>query len=340
MSREANEQLLDQMGAIRESYIREYIDTRSKTRRKKSLKMRFTIPLAAAMAILFGTVSLAAIPIIGNFLANFKAEQRAVIENFDAIEAEYAVPIGDTQECQGVVCTLNSAVLEDRHLLLSYTFDWSGLEEAQDGSFHTYFLPWFFYITAGDTVICQSEYTKGLHTQGYADEAKENTAEATHLYCIDLENLDGRNLVGKELTVRLLYAQDGDGFTSTFTPDSCYTDKSWDIGRTYEFGEHRVSLNRAEESALYVTLYIDCATIGHNGDDYAFVLSDELGNDYTAYPNGDNDTYGYWFTKPQTLGTQLILKVIRKGHEPGLYGEISDGSYEVLYEIPVELPPG
>ena len=98
MSREANEQLLDQMGAIRESYIREYIEARSKTRRKKSLKMRFTIPLAAAMAILFGTVSLAAIPIIGNFLANFRAEQRAVIENFDAIEAEYAVPKGDTQE--------------------------------------------------------------------------------------------------------------------------------------------------------------------------------------------------------------------------------------------------
>ena len=89
-----------------------------------------------------------------------------------------------------------------------------------------------------------------------------------------------------------------------------------------------------------MTLFIDCATIGHNGDDYAFVLSDELGNDYTTYPNGDNDTYGYWFTKPETLGTQLILKVIRSGKESGLYGEISDGSYEVLYEIPVELPPG
>lgn len=89
-----------------------------------------------------------------------------------------------------------------------------------------------------------------------------------------------------------------------------------------------------------MTLFIDCATIGHNGDDYAFVLSDELGNDYTAYPNGDNDTYGSWFTKPETLGTQLILKVIRSGKESGPYGEISDGSYEVLYEIPVELPPG
>ena len=96
MSREAKEQLLDQMGAIREGYILEYIDARSKAHRK-SLKMRFMIPLAASMAVLFGTVSLAAIPVIGNFLANFRAEQRAVIENFDAIEAAYAVPIGDTR---------------------------------------------------------------------------------------------------------------------------------------------------------------------------------------------------------------------------------------------------
>ena len=44
MSREAKEQLLDQMGAIRESYILEYIDARSKAHRK-SLKMRFMIPL-------------------------------------------------------------------------------------------------------------------------------------------------------------------------------------------------------------------------------------------------------------------------------------------------------
>lgn len=340
MSREAKEQLLDQMGTIGERYIQEYMDAQSGKRRKRSLKTRLTIPLAAAMAILFGTVSLAAIPVIGTFLANFRAEQRAVIENFDAIQAEYAVSIGDTQECQGVVCTLNSAVLEDRHLLLSYTFDWSGLEEARDGSFHTYFLPWFFYITAGDTVICQSEYTKGLHTQGYGKDADENPAEATHIYCIDLDGLDGRELVGKELTVRLLYARDGEGFTSAFTPNSCFTDKSWDIGRTYEFGGHRISLERAEESALYVVLFIDCATIGHNGDDYAFVLSDELGNDYTAYPNGDSDTDGYWFTKPEDMGTQLILKVIRSGREPGLYGEVSDGTYEAFYEIPVELPPG
>ena len=53
MSREAKEQLLDQMGAIRESYILEYIDARSKAHRK-SLKMRFMIPLAAAMAPLLG----------------------------------------------------------------------------------------------------------------------------------------------------------------------------------------------------------------------------------------------------------------------------------------------
>ena len=168
----------------------------------------------------------------------------------------------------------------------------------------------------------------------------EDTDALREAIDIFLESLGGRELVGKELTVRLLYAQDGDGFTSIFTPDSCFTDKSWDIGRTYEFGGHRISLDRAEESALYVTLFIDCATIGHSGDDYAFVLSDELGNDYSAYPNEDSDSYGYWFTKPETLGTQLILKVIRSGQEPGLYGEVSDGSYEVLYEIPVELPPG
>lgn len=337
MSAKANERLLDMIGDVDERYIREYIDARAKAQRPRRMKMRHTLILAAAMIMLLGTVSLAAVPVLGHFLENFRAEQQIAMRNFDEIEAKYAVLINDTQECGGVTGTLNSAVVEEHHLLLSYTFDWSGLEEAADGSFHTYFLPWFFYITEGDTVICQSEYTKGLHTQTYMEDTDGNIAGATHIYCIDLNDVDGRDLVGKELTVQLLYAQNGEGFSSAFTPETCFSGRSWDIDKSYEFEGHEIRINRVRESALYVTLFIDCDTIGHNGDDYAFILSDELGNDYTAYPNGDNDTDGYWFTKPETVGGQLNLKVIRSSMESDPYGQITDDSYEVLYEIPIEL---
>lgn len=338
MSEKANEHLLDIMGAVDERYIQEYLTARTKTHRSGRMKMRLTVIPAAAMLLLLGTISLAAaVPVIGHFMANFRSEQQAVLHNFNEIQAEYAVPIGDTQEYDGVIATLNNAVVEDRHLLLSYTFNWSGLEEAADGSFHTYFLPWFFYITEGDNIICRSEYTRGLHTQGYGSDAEADSAEATHIYCIDLGDRNGRDLMGKELTVRLLYTPDGEGFVSTFTSESCFTDRSWDIGSTYEFGKHKIVLNRVMESALYVTLFIDCASIGHPGDDYAFVLSDELGNDYTASPNGDNDADGYWFVKPEAMGTQLTLKVIRSGLVSDPQGNVTDDSYEVLYEIPIEL---
>lgn len=331
-----NEQLLNLMGSVDEEYIQEYIDAQTKTRKLKRTRMRFSVALAAAMVLLIGTVSVAAAPAIGHFLTNLANANRIVMQNYDDIEADYAVRIDDTQECNGVVGTLNNAVVEDHRILLCYTFDWSGLEEAKDGSFHTYFLPWFFYITEGNTEIIQSEYMDGLYIEGYGDDTAEET-KATYLYCIDLSGVEGRDLIGKELTVKLLYAQGGEGFTSTFTPTSCFTDRSWNIGKTYSFGEHRISLERIEESALYVTLFIDCSTIGHIGDDYQFVLSDELGNDYTAYPNRDNDTYGYWFIKPEEVGTQLTLKVISSKMETDPYGEIIDDSYEVLFEIPIEL---
>ena len=336
MSGKMNEQLLNIIGSVDEEYIQEYIDAQAKTRKFQRTRMRFSAALAAAMVLLIGTVSVAAAPAIGHFLTNLANANRIIMQNFEDIEAVYAVRIDDTQECNGVVATLNNAVVEDHRVLLCYTFDWSGLEEAKDGSFHTYFLPWFFYITEGNTILCQSEYMEGLYIEGYDDDTVEET-KATYLYCIDLSGVEGRDLMGKELTVQLLYEQGGEGFTSTFTPTSCFTDRSWNIGKTYSFGEHRISLERIEESALYVTLFIDCSTIGHNGDDYQFVLSDELGNDYTAYPNRDNDTYGYWFIKPEEVGAQLTLKVIRSKMETDPYGAIIDDSYEVLYEIPIEL---
>lgn len=335
-SAKRNEQLLDIIGSVDEKYIQEYIDAQAKTPKSQRTRTRFSIALAAAMALLIGTVSIAAVPAIGHFLANLANGDRIVMQNFADIEAAYAVRIDDTQECDGVVGTLNSAVVEDHRILLRYTFDWSGLEEARDGSFHTWFLPWFFYITEGDTVLCQSEYMEGLYVEDYFDDGLEET-EATYLYCIDLNGVEGRDLIGKELTVRLLYGQDGEGFASTYTPTSCFTDRSWSIGKIYSFGEHQISLERIEESALYVTLFIDCSTIGHNEDAYRFVLSDERGNDYTAYPNRDNDTYGYWFIKPEEMGTQLTLKVIRSKMVKGSSGEILDDSYEVLYEIPIAL---
>ena len=335
MNGKMNEQLLNVIGNVDEEYIQEYINAQTKTRKSKRIRIRFSVALAAAMVLIIGTVSLAAVPAIGHFLTNLANANRIVIQNFDDIEAVYSVRIDDTQECNGVVGTLNSAVVEDYRVLLCYTFDWSGLEEAKDGSFHTYFLPWFFYITEGNTEIIQSEYMEGLYIESYDDTVEET--KATYLYCIDLNGVEGLDLVGKELTVKLLYEPGGEGFASTFTPTSCFTDRSFNIGKTYAFGEHRISLERVEESALYVTLFIDCSTIGHNGDDYQFVLSDELGNDYTAYPNRDNDTYGYWFIKPEEVGSQLTLRVIRSKMESDPYGEIIDDSYEVLYEIPIEL---
>ncbi|MCM1535660.1 MAG: DUF4179 domain-containing protein [Clostridium sp.] len=338
MSMTTREQLLDLMGDVDECYIREYIDAQPKTHRSGHTKMRLSFVLAAAMVMLFGMVSFAAVaPAIGHFLQNLMTENRSVIQNFSDIEAKYAVPIKDTQECDGVCATLNSAVVEDHYLLLSYTFDYSGLEEAQNGSFHTYFLPWFFYITEGETVICQSEYTDGLHTQPYLADEDEDAMTLTNIYCIDLGKINGGELLGRELTVRLLYAEDGDGFVSTFTPETCFTGKSFQLNKTYEWGEHKIRLNAIQESALYVTMFIDCDTIGHDGDEYEFVLSDELGNDYTVYPYEDHDAVGYWFTKPVTMGTQLTLKVIRSGLEADSYGYITDDSYEVLYEIPITL---
>lgn len=338
MNSKQKEQLLDAIGNVDERYIQEYIDAQDRPLRTGRLKMRLTAALAAVLVLLFGTVSLsAAVPAIGHFLTSFANESRSVLLNFDEIESKYAVRIDDTQECRQVTGTLNSAVVEDHQLLLSYTFDWGGLDEAKDGSFHTYFLPWFFYITQGDNVICQSEYTSGLHTQTYPDDTGENFTKSTQIYCIDLEDIDGKDLVGQELTVRLLYEKDGEGFVSTFTPTSCFTDKSWQIDKTYTFDGHTIRLEQVQESALYVTLFIDCDTIGHPEDDYTFVLSDELGNDYTVYPYEDNDANGYWFTKPEAMGTHLTLKVIQSGMETNPYGEVTDDQYKVLYEIPIEL---
>lgn len=234
---EKRDALLDAMGDVDESYIREYMEARLQTaRRRRRPKIRFTIALAAALGMLFGMASLAAVPAIGHFLTNLAHEQDVIVQNFDKIQSEYALPIGDAQECEGLTGTLNSAVLEEDHLLLSYTFNWSGLEEARDGSFHTYFLPWFFYITEGDHVICQSEYTKSLHTQQLnSDSAEEDPMEVTLLYCIDLEGVKGQDLVGRELNVRLLYARDGEGFSGSFTPKACFPGREWEIGRTYEF---------------------------------------------------------------------------------------------------------
>lgn len=152
------------------------------------------------------------------------------------------------------------------------------LEDAQNGSFHTWFLPWFFYIEGDGKVICQSEYTRGLHTQIYPDDTEDDFS-GTFLYCIDLCDIDGKSLVGKELTVRLLYAE----------------------------------------------------------DEYMFNLSDDLGNDYSVFPYEDEDTNGYWFTKPDTVGTQLTLKIVRSQLASDSFGHITDDSYEVLCEIPIEL---
>lgn len=336
MSRNANEQLLNLIGEIDGQYIQEYLEAQNRQKKPGRRRLRITLLLAAAITALFGTAALAAVPAIGHFPANRAHESEALMLNFDEIESAYAVQVGNTQECQGVIGTLNSAVVESHYLLLSYTFDWSGLEEAQNGSFHTWFLPWFFYITEGDTVICKSEYTDGLHTQVYADDI-DNEFSETYLYCIDLSNTEGSGLVGKELTVRLLYSADGEGFTSAFTPEACFSDRSWRIDDIYEFGGHTLTLNGVQESALYVTLFIDCDTIGHTGDEYSFVLSDELGSDYTVYPCEDNDANGYWFVKPEAMGSQLTLKVIKSHLQTDIYGAVIDDSYDVILEIPVEL---
>ncbi|MCM1215362.1 MAG: hypothetical protein NC331_16415 [Lachnospiraceae bacterium] len=343
MNRKANEQLMDAIGSVEEQYIREYMEAQHKAqgstiseRAGRPGKLRLTILLAALMIMLLGTVSIATVFEMGHFHANDLREQEVLLKNFDSIAATYAFPVGGLQECDGVKGTLNSVLVEDHHLVFSYTFDWSGLEEAQNGSFHTWFLPWFFYIKSGDTVICQSEYTMDLHTQTYPGDPEDEFSE-TFLYCIDLNDTEGQSLVGEELTVQLLYAEDGDGFTYTFTPETCFTDREWRIYKTYKFEEHQITLERLRESALYITLFIDCEDIGHAEDEYQFILSDELGNDYTVFPYEAEGTEGYWFTKPETVGSRLTLKIIRSNLASDSYGAITDDSYDVLYEIPIEL---
>lgn len=342
-NRNVEEQLMDVIGDVEEQYIREYMEAQDRAwspgmrgKAGRPGKMRLTIVLAALMIMLLGMVSVAAVSAIGHFHINWTHERETILKNFDSIESEYALPIGGVQECGGVKGTLNSVLLEDHYLLFSYTFDWSGLEDAQDGSFHTWFLPWFFYISTDDTVICQSEYTMGLHTQIYSDDP-EDEFSGTYLYCIDLDGLEGQSLIGRELTVQLLYAEDGDGFTNTFTPQSCFTDREWEINKTYEFQGHRITLDSLRESALYITLFIDCDNIGHAEDEYQFILSDELGNDYPVFPYEAGDTDSYWFTKPETVGTRLTLRIILSNLNSDPYGEITDDSYNVLYEIPIEL---
>lgn len=342
-SRKASEQLMDVIGNVNERYILEYMETQHGTqdsrmpeRTGRTGKLKLTLLLAAIMIMLFGTVSAAAIFAVGHFHADRLHEQEAILKNFDSIASSCALPVGGLQECNGVKGTLNSVLLEDHHLLFSYTFDWSGLEEAQDGSFHTWFLPWFFYIADGDTVICQSEYTGGLHTQSYPGNPETECSD-TFLYCIDLGDLEGQGLVGKELTVQLLYAEDGGGFTDTFTPQTCFTDREWQIDKTYEFEGHQITLDSLRESALYVTLFIECDGIGRSGNEYQFILSDELGSRYPLYPYEDEDSHSYWFTKPETMGTQLTLEIIRSNLASDRYGEITDDSYDVLYKIPIEL---
>ena len=98
MSGKMNEQLLNIMGSVDEKYIQEYIDARAKTHKSKRTRMRFSLPLVAAMVLIIGTVSLAAVPAIGHFLTNLTNANRIVMQNFDDIEAVYSVRIDDTQE--------------------------------------------------------------------------------------------------------------------------------------------------------------------------------------------------------------------------------------------------
>lgn len=340
--RKTAEQLMNAIGNVKEQYVREYMEAQSgipdreaSPRTKRPGKIRLSLALAAVMVLLLGTVSVAAVAAIGHFLVNLANERESILKNVSELET-YFLPIGETEECDGVTGTLNSVLLEDHYLLFNYTFDWSGLEEAQDGSFHTWFLPWFFYVESDGAVICQSEYGRDLHTQSFPLEGGTDFSD-TYLYCIDLGDTKGESLVGRELTLRLLYSAEGEGFVNTFSPETCLAGREWQIGRTFDFQGNTITLDSVRESALYVTLFIDCGAIGHVGDEYQFVLSDELGNDFSVFPYEDEDTNGYWFTKPETVGAQLTLKIVRSRMASDPQGNITDDSYDVLLEIPIEL---
>lgn len=346
MSRKESEHLLNIIGNMDECYIKEYLDTQQNLQaddfRKKPKKIHFSAAAAAVVLAVLGTFSIGA-AVFSKMSTVHENELQAVVKNFDEIEKEYAIQVNDTQISNDVTGTLNSAIVEENYLLLNYTFDYSKLEEAKN-SFHTYFLPWYFYITEGDNVICKGENPDGIHTELYFDaDTEENPAtnqKLTIIYTIPLNDTDGKSLTGKELTVRLLYSEDNkDGFTSTFTPEVCFEDKSWNIRETYKFEDHNIVLNEVRESALYVTLMIDCDTIGHDEDKYTFVLSDEQGNDFSVYPYEDNDKNGYWFTKPENMGSQhqLILKIVRPLEPEHADGQTEDILYEVVHEIPVKL---
>lgn len=81
MSGKMNEQLLNIMGNVDEKYIQEYIDAQAKTHKSPRTRIRFSVALAAAMVLLIGTVSLAAVPTIGHFLANLANGNRPLWRN-------------------------------------------------------------------------------------------------------------------------------------------------------------------------------------------------------------------------------------------------------------------
>lgn len=335
------ELLLQTIGEIDQQYIQEYTDSVQQSRPRR--RIRFVATLAAVVAILAGSLSIAAafdvdmIGEIGHYFTAWSIGHDVAIQNYREIQSKCGVDIYDEQTCGGVTATLNTAVLEEHQLVLAYDFNWSGLEYAQDGSFHTYFLPWKFEILADNEVICTSDNTEGLHTQTeyfHYDEAA-NLIGANIFYTLDLPSaITGKELTGKLLTVRLLYSDDS-GFSSSFTPTAYFQGQTWQLDAEATVGNATIHVTQVKESSLYLTLLMDCKNVEEN--QLSFLLSDESGIDYDIYVNDTSAENEYWFVKPPELGQHLTLKVVRNQIQTDELGEIIDDSYEVVCELPLDL---
>lgn len=346
MSMKANEALLRAIGGIDESYIREYIQAQTGERHHTRRGIRWIALVAAVLALLLSCVAVAAAvsPMFGNLLEVRSREKDITVRLFDEIEAEYACQIGETQTCDGIVGTINSIIVQDHHLLVSCTFDWRNHPEYRDrGTWHSYFLPYSCYLLEEDKVLSGNEEMDGFHVTTYLPEGDEDMGHETVLYTIDLKEVDGQSLLGRKLTLRLVYGDHGEvspenaGFSADFTPEKCLSERVWAINRTWQVAGSTVTVKEVQETALHVTLFIDSPDIGHTGDRYRYMLCDENGTAFeVSTPYDDYDTEGWWFIKPENMGKKLTLQVVEL-HENWEDNELVEATYDVVCEIPLEL---
>lgn len=358
--------LMEEMSYLRDEYIKDYLESSSlgagaavnrrglfgqRKRNRRAAEKRSwwsSIPKAASIALIAalcggGVGVLAAVyPEIGHYFSGLNNEFATVIEDYNTVAQEYGVAVGDTSEKGNIRATLNEVILEENDMVLSYTYELVDAAQSSYGAgiVQTSDMPWDMYFIVEDEVILHAD-SEAMHTQLYFPE-EETGNSTTILYTVDLGEYTGKDLAGKEITVYFSYQRTFDegmeqGFVASFTPKDYFEKQIWPVDMSYTFEGHEITINRVEATALYVTVFMDCDTFEELEDTYTFLLADERGDIYQLYPYRDNSVQGYWFTKPADLGNQFTLQIIENHTRTDLQGQVLEDSYDIIYEIPIEL---